>query len=269
MKNFNTAVKEVKGTLTKLMLFELILNAVIVFLALFLVSSIFGLAFYFAAAAAALYLTITFRNRLRTNKIRMVEKKYTRLNEKLRTAAEFSTTENKVVDELHTEVLYDLRKVQESAFISEKKLYGKTGAIVALCFLIILLSPITLGILDFSFSLPQSGPPDPDLDISDGTGASSNVKLAFGNEGEGLVKVSDSIYGEPSMAQLGNQEVNVRIKPAGSEMNLRTIQEAEEREFGESYPVDVQAVSAGSYEEDIPKEDLELVRDYFNNLAQS
>ena len=80
-------------------------------------------------------------------------------------------------------------------------------------------------------------------------------------------------YSDPEVVQrivekLGDDEIKVRINPAGTELNIREIQESDLPDFSESYPSDVQAVAAESYAEDIPVEELELVKNYFNGLAE-
>ncbi len=268
MKHFQDAITEVRSTLAKLLVFEAALNAILVFLIAFLLLSIFNLPLIYPIAVAALYFFIYVRNKSKLSKIRMVEQKYSNLNEKLRTAAEYTNEENRVINSLHSEVLQDLRNVQESSFISEKKLFTKTGVIIALCFLIFLLSPVTLGILDFNLNLlDNKAEAASELPIGGGE-SQSKIRYTIGSEGAGLTKIGEDIYGTASIAKIGDEEVKIRIKPAGTELSIRQIQEAEPIDFSESYPSEVHAVAARSFEEEIPKEDLQLVRDYFNELAK-
>ena len=166
-------------------------------------------------------------------------------------------------------ILHDLKNVEESAFLNEKNTYVKSLVIIGLCFLILILSPVTFGILNFNFNLV-----DPDLsEAEDSTRSAqsggSRIKFAAGIEDTGLKKAGDDIYGTPTIAKLGDSEIKIRIKPAGTELSIRDIQEVDLPDFSESYPSEIQAVSAESYEETIAKEDLELVRNYFNRLASN
>ncbi len=267
MGDFKNAVSEVRRSLGRLIIFDTSINAILVFLVSFLLFSFFKLPLVYPAATAAVYFVYVLRKRLRMSKVRIVEQKYKNLNEKFRTAAEYPSEDNPVVKELHSEVISDLHNVEEAAFVNEKRIYIKSLAVVALCFIILLLSPFTFGILTFNVNFVDA-PPDDSASSGSSESGSSTIKFAVGNQDTGLRKVSDDIYGEPTIAKLGDEEVKIRIKPAGTELSIREIQEADLPDFSESYPSDVQAVAAESYEESIPKEDLELVKNYFNELAK-
>jgi len=269
MNSFKNAIADVRNTLNKLIIFDTAINSILLFLILLLILSLFNLPLIYPIVISLLYFAYVLRKRLTLSKIRLVEQKYHNLDEKLRTAAEHATEENPVVKELHEEVLHDLRKVEESAFISERKIYVKSITIVALSFLILLLSPITFGILDFNFNLVDEQQQEAEDTFGGSQSGSSKIRFAVGTEDTGLRKASEDIYGEPTIAKLGDDEIKIRIRPAGTELSIREIQEADLPDFSESYPSEIQAVAAESYEEDIPKEDLELVKNYFNTLAKS
>lgn len=267
MGTFKNAVSEVRRTLGRLIIFDTSINAILVFLIAFLLLSFFDLPLIYPSAVAVAYFVYVLRKRLRMSKVRIVEQKYKSLNEKFRTAAEYLSEDNPVVRELHSEVIGDLRNVEEAAFVNEKRIYVKSLAVVALCFIILLLSPFTFGVLNFNVNFVDSPKEDAAPSGSSGSGSSS-IRFAVGTQSTGLRKVSDDIYGEPIIAKLGDEEVKIRIKPSGTELSIREIQEADLPDFSESYPSEIQAVAAGSYEETIPKEDLELVKNYFNELAK-
>ncbi len=267
MDPFKSAVAEVRRTLGRLIIFDTSINAILVFLVAFLLFSFFNLPLIYPTAAAVAYFAYVLRKRLRMSKVRIVEQKYHNLNEKFRTAAEYASEDNPVVKELHSEVIGDLRNVEEAAFVNEKKIYVKSLAVVVLCFVILLLSPFTFGVLTFNVNFVDSPSEEAAPAGSPGSGSSS-LRFAVGAQSTGLLKASDDIYGEPTIAKLGDEEVKIRIKPSGTELSIREIQEADLPDFSESYPSDVQAVAAGSYEESIPREDLELVKNYFNELAK-
>ncbi|MBI2664936.1 hypothetical protein HYX10_06380 [Candidatus Woesearchaeota archaeon] len=265
MKSFVNAIAEVRNTLNRLIFFDTAINAILFFVLALFVLSLFGLHFIFPAAASLAYFGWMLRKRLKVSKVRVVEQKYQQLNEKLRTAAENQSEDNPVVKELHDEVLHDLKGVEEAAFVDQRKIYVKSIAIVFLSFLVLFLSPHTVGLLDFAADAPEE-PELGDSPLSTDSGA-SRLKFA-GKEETGLLKAGGEIFGTPAVAMLGDEELKIKIRPAGSELNIREIQEADLPDFYESYPADVQAVAAASFEEEIPKEDLELVRNYFNELAK-
>lgn len=269
MADFKKAAKEVTSTLTKIILFNTALNTILVFLVAFVIFAFFRLPLIFPIAAAIIFAVYTGRKGLAVNKIRMVEQKYKGMDERLRTAAEYSSDDNLILKQLHTEVLHDLKNVEESAFLNEKNTYIKSLAIIGLCFLILILSPVTFGILNFNFNLVESEVTEAEDPSGSAESGGSKIKFLAGSEDTGLKKAGDDIYGKPTIAKLGDSEIKIRIKPAGTELSIRDIQEVDLPDFSESYPSEIQAVSAESYEETIAKEDLELVRNYFNRLASN
>ena len=269
MTNFKEAIAEVKSTLAKLIIFDTSINTILVFLIALLLFSLFGLPLVYPLVLSAVYFVFVLRRRLHNSKLTLVEQKYQNLNEKLRTADEYTSESNPVVKELHAEVVSDLRKVEEAAFFNEKRMYVKSVGIVVMCFIILLLSPVTFGLLDFNLNLVEAQVEGPDASVATGASGSSKIRFAVGNEDTGLRKASEDIYGSPIVAKLGDDEIIIRIKPAGSELSIREIQQIDLPIFSESYPTEVHAIAAASYEEEIPKEDLELVKSYFNTIARS
>lgn len=262
---FAEALKEIKTSLLKVFLFEETLNAILVFLVAYLISSLFKLGLLLPVLVGLAYLGYAFYRKLHIRQVKAVEAKYKDLREKLSTAAEYATVENRVVNELKAEVLRNLKKVEESAFLNERRVYMKSVAAIALCFIILLLSPISIHFFKETF---------PNL-FSGGDGAQANLDNAFkvGKEkakGEAPLAIQNSkndIYGAPTVAKLGSEELQVILKPAGTELSTRNVKPPEELQFTEQFPEEVVSVAAESMEERIPKEQQELVRRYFRNVV--
>lgn len=269
MRGFKNAIREVKNSLSRLLFFESLINTLLIFLVFLLISSLFNIRYHYAAGIAGVYLVWMMYKHLTQNKISMVEQKYPNLDEKLRTAEEYDTgMPNRVIEALQKEVISDLKKVEESSFISEKRIYTKSIAIVLLSFIIVFLAPITIVIPDSTTEHVQQV--NDEEEVKTVSGGESRIRFAIGKQDSGITKISDEIYGKATIAQLGSNEIKIKIKPAGTELNIREIQEIELIDFSESYletqPI---AVSAASYQDEIPEEDLELVKNYFNKLAQT
>ena len=260
------ALKEVKRNLTVIFLFDSLINSIMVFLVFAILLSLFGLTFVYALIISAVYFFYSIREKLSTNKIRLVEKKYGNINEKLRTAAEFRNSKNRVVQELHWETLEELKKVEQSSFISQKKIYTKSIVIILLSFLVFLLSPFNLSTLDVDLNVfdrqteQQAG-----VAVEGGQGQSL---IRFSEEdGASVEKASEEIYGTATVAKLGDEEIRIKIRPAGTELSIQEVHAPDLPDFSGSYPKEISAVAAASYEESIGREDLEMVKRYFNNLA--
>ena len=269
-KSITAALKEVRRNLALVFLFDTFINAILVFLLAALLLLVFDLHLVYPLAVSAAYFLYAVIRRLSINKVRMVEKRYKNVNEKLRTAEEFRDPDNRVVMELHSEVIRDLKKVEQSAFISDKKIYLKSIGIIALSFLVFFASPFTIGLINFNLNFVNQQIEQFSGGVFEGGSGESVIRFSTEQEStEELRKVSQEIYGTAAVAKLGNEEITIKIRPSGTELSIREIQELDLPDFSESYPKEIAASSAESYEESIRKEDLELVKGYFNNLASS
>ena len=263
---FAEALKELKTSLLKVYMFEELLNSILVFLVAYLISSLFRLGLLLPALSGLAYVAFAIYRELHLRPDKAVESKYKDLREKLSTASEYANVESRVANELKAEVLQGLRKVEESSFLSERRIYAKSIAAVALCFVILLLSPVSVGF--FKANLADLFSPDKQKQLPGG-----DFRVGEGKKkGELPIAVQSSkrdIYGQPSVARLGSEELKVILKPAGTELSTRNVKPPEELQFTDQYPEEVVSVAAESMEERIPKEQQELVRRYFRNVVES
>jgi hypothetical protein len=263
---FAEALKELKSSLLKVYMFEELLNAILVFLVAYLISSLFRLGLLLPSLSGLAYMVFAIYRELRLRPDKAVESKYKDLREKLSTAAEYANIESRVANELKADVLQGLRKVEESSFLSERRIYAKSVAAVALCFVILLLSPVSIGF--FNANIADLFSPDESKQLPVG-----NFKVGKEKQkGELPIAIHSSkkdIYGQPSVAKLGSEELMVILKPAGTELSTSSVKPPEELQFTEHYPEEVVSVAAESMEERIPKEQQELVRRYFKNVVES
>ncbi len=269
MGAFTEALKETKTALLKITLFEEALNAILVFLAAYLIASLFKIGLWLPLALGIGYFAFAAYRESRLRADKAVESKYKDLREKLSTAAEYANVDNRVVNELKYDVLKNLRKVEESSFLSERRVYTKSIAAVVLCFIILLLSPVSISFFKHTF---------PDIFPGLGQGRNSGISgtnfrlLNENNKNNapiGPEKSKEDIYGAPTFAKLGAEELKVILRPAGMELSTRNVKPPEELQFTEQYPEEVVSVAAESMEERIPKEQQELVRRYFRNIVEA
>ena len=256
MKIFIKAIKEINRTLNFLMVFESILNAAIFFLVVYFLLSLVNLFPILAIIPTIIYFIIRLYANSKSDKRKIVESKYVPLKEKLRTAADNVKKENPVVNELEEEVMYDLKHVGLSSFIQTKRITYKIFATILLSFAIV--SAVTLDLYIVDLNLFLSNIPEYLDDIN--PRRSDNVLLGEINE-------SDDIYGKSKLAILGNQQIDIRIKPANYEVNVREEGDVEQKQFDSIFPKEVAVDQASAFEEKIPEEEQELVKSYFNKLA--
>lgn len=262
MKSFVKVVQDINAGLNKILLFPAILNALILFLFAYLILSLIDFLAFLAFIPAAAYFGYALYRKSRINKIRLVEIYYPELNEKLRTAADYANAEGMVVDELHQEVAEDIKRVYTSSFFETGKNSTKIVLSIILCFLILFFSSLNLPIDDYKMKL-QDLLQDVTEAISAGGSAFSGNSPAAGRGGK------EDIFGDKSLAELGKRELEVEIKPATFDLNIRNVGEAEELPFASgTFPPDAIITAASTYQENIPREQQEIVKNYFKKLTE-
>ncbi len=263
MKDFRKVLKEINVVVEEVLAFDIILTSVLIFLGFYLALMLFNLNPWYALFPTLIYLVFLLYIDLNTNKYKLVENKYAPLYEKLRTAADNVDKENIVVDELEHEVVSDLRNVRVSSFVKIKRVSSKVLASVILCLVILFVSIYDVNLGDWSIAFEEIK----DLIYKEGGagegGGLGDDLVAGKGEGEG------DIYGEESIARVGMQELQIKIKQPTMEIIGSEIYEIPEKEFEETFPDEIFAVSSGSYEEKITIENQKLVKDYFKELSKS
>jgi len=261
MKKFNNVLKEINFTFNNIILFSSFLNAFLIFLVLYLLLSFFNFYQTYSLIPAALYFIIFSYKGIRKKHLRDVEKKYSLLNERLRTAADNIKMENPVVDELKSDIIRDIKKVEVTSFFNQKKMSYKILLSIILCFLIIFSVRF-----DLSFNFKNIA--DNAIDFVYGLGGNESDAGKRGLERIVGSGESESVFGDAYLAQMGDENIDMIIKQAGYEINLNEVKEPERKDFEELFPDEVFIATADVYEEKIKEEEQELVKTYFLKLAK-
>lgn len=256
MKNFSNVVKEINRTLNQIIFFENMVNTTLVFLAFYLLLSLFNVKPLFALIPSLGYLCYYSYFSFKSSKPILVESKYAPLREKLRTAADNVGMESPIAEELAYEVTSEMKNVGLSLFINPRSLSYKIFAVMLLSFLIIFATTLDLKLFEFA---KQKIP-----DIFD----TRNLK-GVGNFVAVQLNTSDDIYGKNDVAKLGDKELDIRIKPVDFKINVKEEGESEQHKFETVFPSDLAVKETSAYEENIPQEQQELVKNYFKKLAES
>jgi hypothetical protein len=257
MKNFVKVIKEINRTLNFLFLFETLINSAIFFLIVYLLLAVINLYPILAFIPALIYFLMRLFINLGKDKRLIVESKYSPLREKLRTAADNIKEDNPVIEELEEEVVNDLKQVGMSSFLHTKQVSYKIFAAIFLSFAIVFITQQNLYIVDLNKL------------FSDIPGAIQTLNPAarVSNVPIGDINESDDIYGDSKLAVLGEKQIDIKIKPANYEISVREGGDAEQKQFDEIFPNEVVVEQASAFEENIPEEQQELVKNYFDNIA--
>ncbi len=255
MKEFKKVLREIDVSINELILFEQMINAALVFIVLYMALTFFDVPAVFAIVTAVLFFVINTVRVLLTPKSKLIEKKYAPLREKLRTAADNAGKDSPIVDELEYEVTREMKNVGLSLFINPRTLSFKILAVTLISFLIIFSSTFSLTFPDLNL-----GKKNPDIFEKNGKGSGDFVATQLEN--------SEDIYGNKDVALLGNEELEIKIKPVDFKVSVKEEGEFEKKEFDTIFPKDVVVKESAGFQETIAAEDQELVKAYFKNLAR-
>lgn len=253
MKQFPNVLKEINRTLNEIILFENIVNTTLVFLVFYLILSLLDFHPMYALLPALGYLVYYSYLSFKSYKPTIVESKYAPLREKLRTAADNIGVSNPIVEELEYEVTSEMKNVGLSLFINPRTISYKIFAVMMLSFMIIFTTTINL-----KFGNIAKGP-----DIFDTRGLKG-----VGNFVATKLNTSDDIYGKEDVAKLGDNELNIKIKPVDFKVSVREEGVGVAQKFETTFPKDLAVKETAAYEENIPQEEQELVKNYFKKLAE-
>ena len=266
MKSFNNVVREIRGTLTGIILFFVLLNSLIIFLILYFILSLFELYPLTAAIPAIIYFFVVAYRESTVSKVKIVEKYYPQLREKLRTAADYADAENNpIVDQLHLEVIKEVKRVSAAAFFNRKDTTYKLTIIIVLCFAIVSATAFDLSLAGFKLKARDL------IDTIGGEPGGTGNEFDPLGENLGGKGRSGDIYGARSIARLGNEELEVEMRPSSYEFMIReSEEESAAEEFTEQFPDEVIAQESENYRGRTPKQrdDQDIVKNYFKNLAE-
>lgn len=268
MKYFTRVLGEIRSVLNALSIFETLVDVLLIFLLGFSILTFFGVSVLFAFIPAGFAFVVLLHHRLSKNKLLIVEQKYPALREKLRTAADNITEENPVINELHEDIVVELRNVEASSFINMAAFSYKILIAIILGTSLVFAAQYQVD-LDFNKLLFEN----PLIDyIKKNQEANREV-----NRGpirvEGFGQASEILGGDATIIRKGAEALEILIDTPGYELNLADMQDREQDI--DTFPSELcyqtaeGCEAAESFNENIPKENTDLIKKYFKNLAQS
>jgi len=258
MKNFRQILEEVSSTLIVFMLFDTILTAAIVFLISYLVLSFFNIYGYWSLIPTIGVFLLESLKRVRKNRLKIVEDSYDFLREKLRTAKDYLAVKNPFVEDLQEEIRGDIKKVRSGTFFSEKKTNIKIAVIICLCIFIVVLAPYHFVLFDFNKAVSDV--------LKERNKTIDQAKIEKPEYERMLVE--DEWYGDFSLGQLGEEEMQIQLIESNYKLTSDIVQDPEKKDFEDIYPGGVTVSRAGSYKARIEKENQEIVKNYFKEIAK-
>ena len=238
------AIKSLLNELTYEMFKVIVLNAfldgVIFFLALLLVLSVFGMGLTLPALASIIFVVADVWWHARRISLRYIEEKNPDIREMLRTAADNKEDDSLMAHALFDEVISRARRVSSGTFLDFRKLSTKIGALFVLSMVLVSLAFFNVNIQ--KFENPLAGFGGTLKGYWDGITGQAN----FSNPG---LKEGDDILGDPSIAKLGNEQLDITLQQNLNQIDFSNVQSADPSASGDlkDYPTGVEAKASEAY----------------------
>lgn len=241
MVDRNSIFRELKYEVMKVFILEAFLSAMIVFLSLNIVLSMFAVKYYFPLAIGWLYFVFALIFRMRRIRLRHIEDKNPNIMFMLRTASDYKKKESFLSFALFEDLVNKLKHVSVGNILNKNRTGLKVLVIIILCF-------ATVSVASKDIDLRKFGEPFEDA----WRGLGKKVALPFyGIE----FNETEDIYGDANIAQLGNEQIQMNISQSINEVNLNQVKDVEEEIFEEgTFPYGVYAKADAPSEESLPKE---------------
>ena len=260
MKRYIILLNEINFVFNNLIVFQNLLASIVLFLAMYMLFSIFRIPSSLSIVLAILYFIFSTYSWIRRRYVILIESKYPALNERLRTADDNKFLENPVAQELEDEIIAKVRDVHTSEFLDIKKSSLKIFSALLLGFLIVFIAS-----MDFHIDLSWLRDQIPKFVYREGgsvigDGPAGNVRSG----GQGF---AENIFGDEEVAELSSS-LTAAIHVSGYELTIDDLQPPQARDFTPLFPTEVFGESAESFEENIPKDQQEVVKNYFNEITK-
>ncbi|PIN74438.1 hypothetical protein COV18_07340 [Candidatus Woesearchaeota archaeon CG10_big_fil_rev_8_21_14_0_10_37_12] len=260
MKDIVKALEETRKAVLQVVLFNSIIDILVMFLILVLICILFAFPVWWAVLATIVYAAIHLRGNLKEVKFSKIEEKTPALREQLITVADSLHHDNEIVNALRDEVLKNMKEIKTSSFIEFGKLTREIAVMALVSFIIIGAAAFNVQFLDFSKVVDElkefKGFQEYDI----------NEELLEFEESQNL----SEILGDESIAELGQQQLDLEISRSNSDVVIGQVNDPRTISFDKSVPpLEIKASSDASYEEDIPKEYQKIVKNYFREITKS
>ena len=193
--------------------------------------------------------------KFRENKILILEKRYPNLNERLRTSYDYKERTNEVIDELHSEISQMMTKVDVDAFLSDNKIIVKVAVICMMMSATLYLSSIGLDVLDLKNAIVNSA----------AFKKTTGFVAGLFDETRDEVK-NRPLLDKPRLIATGDKDLNISIETYNTELDINNIGSPEKNDFGGSYPQEVAGAAQETYQENIPEDYKDVVKEYFKKI---
>jgi hypothetical protein len=215
MQPIRNMFNEVQYELVKIILLNVFLSTVILFLATDLIALIFNMPLWYVIIISSLYFIIMLSIEVRKISIRHVEEKNPQLKEILRTAKDNMGDDSLMAHALFFEVLEKIKGVSSGTFLDFKKLMTKIAIIF--CLAIVLVSIAFFNVNISKFDNPLEKPM---------AAIGGFFNKITGQEPDNSLVGDAEVFGDPSIARLGNDQLVATVNPSMNAPDFTTVDPA-------------------------------------------
>lgn len=256
----SNALRELKNAVMEISVSICWLDCLIVFMLCLLVLKLVSVGWYWSFVPMLVYAFFHVRRNLdKVSNFAYIEEKVPELKEKISTVADNLSRDNPVIEELNKDVLAGMHLIRTSYFFSFSRLTRELLTLAILAFLVTGVSAYGVKFVDFSKVVNEVG----DLRLFKGKYDVNNELLEYEEN------LSEDIYGNKSVAILGNEELKLQINPVLSDVDISKIEDPRERTFRSSVPREISAQTDASFEDSIPKDYQKIVKNYFRDITKT
>ncbi|MBN2459293.1 hypothetical protein JXB28_03325 [Candidatus Woesearchaeota archaeon] len=213
---------EVKGEMLKVAFINSFLDAIMVFLIAYFVISFFNIRLLYIilmpGVFAMVFFFISMSLNIKRMRLKQMEDANPQVKEMLRTAHDNMSQDNIMMAALFEELKGKMKTVSTGNLMDSRRIIVRVISAVALVFLIVFVSAISIDLekIDIPFDKLRFMIPGKEEIFAEG----SLAELAF-NE-------TEVIYGDASVAKLGNDQIDLNMNPSLSKIDFTQVSEAED-----------------------------------------
>lgn len=219
-------------------------DSIIFFLIALNLTNLLTLPYYVALTLSILFLIGDVIYRMRITTLRKIEEKNPNVQDILRTAKDHYNSDNFMVKAMFEDLIARMKSVSAGSILNMRNTVVKVLIMCALSFSVIVLSAYNIHVPESVF--------DPSSYKEWFARPSAEQREFYGIE---FNESDEDIYGNASLAILGNEEIELAVNPDINKIDFDNVKDPEEKVFERgTFPDEVAAVSDSASEEKLPKE---------------
>ncbi|MBN2368050.1 hypothetical protein JXC34_03450 [Candidatus Woesearchaeota archaeon] len=254
--NVQRMYKEVIITSKVLSFLDSFLNGTLMFSIVYILAYFYRISILFPLAAGLIFFFRSLRIKTKQNKILVLEEKYPDLRERLRTSYDYQDKTNTIINDLHSDIMAIIKKIDVNAFLNTVHIFLK---VTIICFLLsstIYLASVGFDVVGLKKTVFESG----FYKMAERT-----AKNMFELQERDELRDRDFLD-TPRLIQVGDRELNLSIDVYSTELDIGSIGESGGSDFGGHYPEEISGVAQEVYEEKIPEEHRDVIKEYFKKI---